>query len=63
MNYDYRYLQSIHPYNPVQLENEVRLIDSFYKKKKFEPDMLMREQLNPDIKQHPGILRALQTNL
>ena len=41
-------------------EGEIQCIKTFYKDKKFKPDLLNTKLLHPDIEKHPGILRALE---
>ena len=41
-------------------ESEKQCIKTFYKDKKFKPNLLNTKRLNPDIQKHPGILRALE---
>jgi len=41
-------------------ESEKQCIKTFYKDKKFKPDLLNTKLLHPDIEKHPGILRALE---
>ncbi|MBD3173333.1 hypothetical protein GF326_12785 [Candidatus Bathyarchaeota archaeon] len=41
-------------------ENEKQCIQIFYKKRQFKPELLETNQINPEIQQHPGILRAQQ---
>lgn len=41
-------------------ESEKQCIKTFYKEKKFKPDLLNTKLLHQDIEKHPGILRALE---
>jgi hypothetical protein len=39
--------------------NEKMCINQFYKKRKFQPELLKLKDVNPDIKNHPAIRWAL----
>ena len=41
-------------------ESEKQCIKTFYKEKKFKPDLLNTKLLHQDIEKHPGLLRALE---